>query len=167
MIKVYSISFSKIEKYKDDPNIEVFYEKYSRYFEFFNDDIPIGFFRLRHKNEMTNHGNNFIYENQRGKGWGNKILLVSLNVIKTVFPNTNIIYVQVHTDNKHNIYIRDKQFGIENRYFETEEPNRFGFKESTSEVDDTFKEILYYDTIDNLWNRNKKHIDELEVVYEG
>ena len=60
-----------------------------------------------------------------------------------------------------------KHFGIENKYFEIEEPNRFGFKESSSEVDDTFKEVLYYDTIDNLWNRNKRDIDKLKVVYEG
>jgi len=162
MINVYSTTFDKVKKF-DNGNLDMMDEPESKYFEFFCGDIDIGFFRLRYKNGVINHGNNFVYENQRGIGWGNKIFLVSLNVIKIVFPNVNIICVQVHEDNKHNIYIRNKQFGIDNRYIETEEPNRFGFMERAREVDDDYKEYLYYDTIDNLWNRNKEDINKIEV----
>mgnify|MGYP001356510035 CR=1 FL=1 len=171
MIKVYSRAHEVVDRYKDSKWLEVFTENEDTtkhyYYEFFSDDVPIGLWRLRHKNTITNFGNSFVYENQRKKGWGNKIFLVTLNIIKKVFPKTTIIYGQVFMNNSRRIHILDKHFGIENKYFETEEPNRFGFKESSSEVDDTFKEVLYYDTIDNLWNRNKKDIDKLKVVYEG
>ena len=161
MIKVYPIPFDKInvKKYRDNSNIDIFYEKDSKYFEFFSNKTPIGFFRLRYKNGVVNHGNAFVYENQRGKGWGNKILFVSLIPIKEIFSDPKIVYLQIHKHGEQNIYINDKLFGIENRYTETVEPNRFGFKEKL-----TIPEYLYYDTIDSLLDRNKKKIDELEVI---
>ena len=29
------------------------------------------------------------------------------------------------------------------------------------------KDYIYYDSFENVWNRNKKDIDKLKVVYEG
>ena len=165
MIKVNYVNYQTIEKYKDNQWLEVFPESEDtlkhHYFEFYSDDEPIGFWRLRHKDGITNHGNNFVYYEHRGKGWGNKILFISMNVIKEIFPDTKIFYVQCIFTNNRNLHIRDKQFGIENRYLETAEPNRFGFMEKCE------KDYIYYDSFENVWNRNKKDIDKLKVVYEG
>jgi hypothetical protein len=162
MIEVYSTTFDKVKKF-DNGYLDMLDETESKYFEFFSSDNPIGFFRLRHKNTITNLGNSFIYENNRGMGWGSTILLVGLNVIKKVFPKTTILYAQVHVDNTRMINIRDEQFGTENKYFETEEPNRFGFMERAREVDKDYKELLWYDLIDNVWERNKEDINKIEV----
>ena len=163
MIEVYNTTFDKVKKF-DNGFFDMLDEPESKYFEFFSDGVPIGFFRLRYKNTITNLGNSFIYENNRGLGWGNVILLVSLNVIKKVFPKTTILYSQVHLDNHLMINIRDKQFGKENKYSETEEPNRFGFIERARKVDKDYKEFLWYDLIDNVWERNEEDISKLEVV---
>ena len=116
MIKVNYVNYQTIEKYKDNQWLEVFPESEDtlkhHYFEFYSDDEPIGFWRLRHKDGITNHGNNFVYYEHRGKGWGNKILLISMNVIKEIFPDTKIFYVQCIFTNNRNLHIRDKQFGI-------------------------------------------------------
>ena len=76
-----------------------------------------------------------------------------------IFSDPKIVYLQIYKHGEQNIYINDKLFGIENRYTETVEPNRFGFKEKL-----TIPEYLYYDTIDSLLSRNKKRIAELEVI---
>ena len=116
MIKVNYVNYQTIEKYKDNQWLEVFPESEDtlkhHYFEFYSDDEPIGFWRLRHKDGITNHGNNFVYYEHRGKGWGNKILLISMNVIKEIFPDTKIFYVQCIFTNNRNLHIRDKQFVI-------------------------------------------------------
>ena len=84
-----------------------------------------------------------------------------IDMLKEIFPDTKIFYVQCIFTNNRNLHIRDKQFGIENRYLETAEPNRFGFMEKCE------KDYIYYDSFENVWNRNKKDIDKLKVVYEG
>ena len=114
MIKVYPIPFDKInvKEYRDNPNIDIFYERGSKYFEFFSNKTPVGFFRLRYKNGVVNHGNAFVYENQRGKGWGNKILFVSLIPIKEIFSDPKIVYLQIHKHGEQNIYINENNSWI-------------------------------------------------------
>ena len=161
------ISYSKIKEQQEKYNItelNIFWEKGNptnmRFFEMYDNDELVSFFRLRNKHGITMVGNVFTFPQHRRKGYSKILHYIIIKIVKGLYPKTEILATQTETDNINNI-TATRIWGEENRREETNEPNRFGIIDWAYEPPKGFVDYIYYDDLSNIYNRNIDDITEL------